>query len=118
MMTTMMTLALLAQTETAAPQGQPGGNYFMFVFIAIMCAIFYFAILRPQKRQDAARRKLIEEMTSGARVVFGGGIYGVVREVKDKSFMVEVANGVVIEIARGAVRQVLKDGEAAVVDEK
>jgi len=50
--------------------------------------------------------------------MFGGGIYGRITEVREKTFMVEVANGIAFEIARGAVRQTLAEGEMATMDEK
>ena len=45
-------------------------------------------------------------------------IRGTIREIKEGTFMVEIANGVIIEIARGAVNRVLAEGEKATVDEK
>jgi preprotein translocase subunit YajC len=80
---------------------------FMFGWLGIMLAIFYFMLIRPQQRKEKARRALIESVKSGDRVLFGGGILGTVTNVKDKLLTVKIADKVKVEILRGAVSQVL-----------
>ena len=48
---------------------------------------------------------------TGDRVLFAGGFLGVVANVKDKTLVVKIADGVKVEIVRGAVSQVLDKGE-------
>ena len=115
---TMMMTAIVAQTEGTPAPGGPFGNMGMMLPILLMIGVFYFMMIRPQQRKDKERRKQIEEMKAGTRVLFSGGIIGRIREKKEGTFMVEVANGVILEIAQGAVNRVLQDGEAAVVEEK
>jgi preprotein translocase subunit YajC len=50
---------------------------------------------------------MISSVKSGARVLFSGGIYGTVTNVKDQTLVVKVADNVKLEIARSAVSQVL-----------
>jgi len=98
--------------------GGPGGPQqqqspaFMFVWMGLMIAIFYFILIRPQQRREKERRKLLEEIKAGDRVVFGGGILGIVAGVKEKTFTIKVADNVRLEVARHAVTQVLPKGEA------
>ena len=117
-MTMMMTL-VADGGAAAAPAGGGGmGSLMGFLPFILVFAIFYFMLIRPSQRRDKERRKQIEEMKAGMRVVFGGGIIGTIKEIKEGTFMVEIANGVVVEIARGAVNRVLAEGEKATVDEK
>ncbi len=109
---TSVPVPLFAQ---AAPQGSPLGALLPFVLIF---AIFYFMMIRPQQRKDRERRKQIDALRAGTRILFAGGLLGTVVEVRPATFRVEVAEGVVVEIARGAVTRVLKDGEAASLDER
>ena len=96
----------------------PGGLGTGFLVpMLIIVGIFYFMMIRPQQRKDRARKKMIEELRAGARVLFSGGIVGIVSEAREHTFLVKIAEGVEIEVARGAVLRVLKDGEIAVTED-
>jgi preprotein translocase subunit YajC len=83
-----------------------------------MMAIFYVMLIRPQQRREKQRRMMISNIKKGDRVAFSGGILGVVTNVKDKSFMIKVADNVKIEVSRAAVSQVLEKGEHPEEDKK
>ena len=91
----------------AAPQS----SAFMFVWLGLMVALFYFMLIRPQKRREKERQALLGAVKTGDRVLFGGGFLGVVANVKEKTLVVKIADGVKVEIIRGAVSQVLEKGE-------
>jgi preprotein translocase YajC subunit len=56
-------------------------------------------------------------MRAGTKVLFSGGIIGTITEVKDATFLVKVADGVTLEIARGAVQRIItNDNVSADVD--
>lgn len=89
----------------AAPQQQSA--FGMMFPMLIILAIFYFMMIRPQQRREKERRKMIDELHAGAEIVFAGGLKGVIAEVSEKFFKVEIAPGTVIEIARSAVQSVI-----------
>jgi preprotein translocase subunit YajC len=114
-----MTIDLL--TIAMAPPGGEGGGQnpmFMFVWLGLMIAIFYVMLIRPQQRRERERRALIDAVKTGDRVVFSGGIIGIVANVKDKLLVIKIADKVKIEVARSAVSQVLEKGEAPEDTEK
>ena len=94
----------------AGSASQPQGAY-MFVWLGLMVALFYFMLIRPQKRREKERQALLSAVKTGDRVLFGGGFLGVVANVKEKTLVVKIADGVKVEIIRGAVSQVLDKGE-------
>ncbi|MGN0852042.1 MAG: preprotein translocase subunit YajC [Kiritimatiellia bacterium] len=95
-------------TSAAAPQPQPqGGGFGMLVPMLLIFALFYFMMIRPQQRKEKERRKMIDELRAGAKVLFAGGLTGTIVEAKDKTFRIEIADGVVIEVARAAVQSVI-----------
>lgn len=108
----------LAMAPPAGGEGQQQSPMFMFGWIAIMIAIFYFLMIRPQQKRAKERAALLEAIKSGDRIAFSGGIIGVVTNVKDKTLTVKIADGVKIEVSRGAVSQVLEKGEAPETDNK
>jgi preprotein translocase subunit YajC len=84
---------------------------FMIIWMGLMIGVFYFLMIRPQKRREKEKRVLLESAKSGDRVVFGGGMLGIIANVKDKTFVIKVAENVKIEVARYAVTQILDKGE-------
>jgi preprotein translocase subunit YajC len=85
-MTRLATFALLF-----APSGQgAGGGLTVFLFqIAALVAIFYFMLIRPQRRQQAQHRQLLASLQKGDRVVTSGGIVGEVIHLKDDEITVK-----------------------------
>ena len=98
-----------AAPEACAPAQPPQSGMGMLVPMLLIFAIFYFMMIRPQQRKEKERRKMIEELRAGARVVFAGGLIGTIREAKDKTFMIEIAPGVSVEVARSSVVGVAED---------
>ena len=107
-MNAMILFAQAAQ-EAAKPTAQQGGGMGMLVPMLLIFAIFYFMMIRPQQRKEKERRKMIEELRAGARVVFAGGLIGTIRDAKEKTFMIEIASGVSVEVARSSVVGVAED---------
>ena len=112
-MNTMILFAQAAQ-EAAKPAAAQGGGMGMLVPMLLIFVIFYFMMIRPQQRKEKERRKMIEELRAGARVVFAGGLIGTIREAKEKTFMIEIASGVSVEVARSSVVGVAEDPTQAV----
>ena len=97
-----------------SPQGQPQSAFGgMFIPLLLMLALFYFMMIRPQQRKEKERRKMIEELRAGTRILFANGLIGTIAEAREKTFLVEVAPDVKIEIARDCVQGVARSGAEA-----
>lgn len=106
------TFLILAMAPPAGGAGQPAQSpIFMFGWLGIMIALFYFMLIRPQRRREKERQQLLSAIKSGDRVLFGGGIIGVVANVKEKTYVIKIADKTKLEVVRGAVTQVLDKGE-------
>ena len=104
---------LVAMAPPPSDRGaEAPGNFYYIGLMVLMMAIFYMILIRPQRRREQERKGMIASIKSGDRVVFSGGILGTVANVKDKTFVVKIADKVKIEISRGAVSNVLEKGEA------
>ncbi len=112
-MNNALVLCDAAPAAPAAPaaQQQPGFGGMMIPMLLIL-AIFYFMMIRPQQRKEKERRKMIEELRVGAKVVFAGGLIGTIQEATEKTFKAEICPGSTVEIARACV-QGLADQPAA-----
>ena len=111
----MNNLTLMA-AEAATPPAPPpqAGGMGMLVPMLLIFAIFYFMMIRPQQRKEKERRKMIENLRAGARVVFAGGFLGTIVEAKEKTFKIEIAGDVVVEVARSAVQDLVPEATPAV----
>lgn len=109
----------LAMASQPAAQGQQQQSpvYFWGVMI-IMMIIFYMLMIRPQQRKEKERRKMLENIKTGDKVVFSGGIIGIVSNLKENVFVIKIADKVKIEVGRNAVTQVLEKGDSIEEDNK
>lgn len=82
--------------------GQAGAMQ-MFFPLVIFVVIFYFFIIRPQKKRQKKHDDLIGSLGRGDRVITAGGFIGIVREIKDDSFILEIAEGVKVRILKGSI---------------
>ena len=110
-----MALILAQAAQPAAGGGSIGG---MLIPMILVFGIFYFMMIRPQQRKEKERLKMISELRAGAKVMFAGGLVGTIAEAKEGSFMIEIAPKVVIEVARGAVANVITEEDKSAPDSK
>src|SRR5258705_6911870 len=73
------------------PSGQTGGGGMtMFVIqIGAFVAIFYFLLIRPQRKQQAEHRQLLASLQKGDQVVTSGGIIGEVIHLKENEVTIK-----------------------------
>ena len=110
----MNSLLALAFAPPPGADGAPAqqSSIFMFVWLGIMILLFYFILIRPQKKREKERQELLSSIKSGDKVVVAG-ICGTVSNVKDDGHLVvKIADGVKIEVLRGAVSQVTRPESA------
>ncbi len=91
-----------------------GSPWAGFMMPLLLIAIFYFMFIRPQQRKEKERRKMIDELRAGAKIIFAGGIIGTIVEAKEKSFVVETTDGR-MEVVRSCVQGIFDDAAAAEV---
>ena len=103
---------VFAQAAAAAPAAPGGSPYGMLITMVLIFGIFYFMMIRPQQRKEKERKKAIETLHAGQRVLFAGGLIGTICESRQYTFVIELASGAKVEVARGAVTRELKDDEA------
>ena len=60
-----------------------GGGTFTIDWLVIMVALFYFMLIRPQKKKEKADRQLRASLQAGDKIVTIGGFTGRILSVKD-----------------------------------
>lgn len=106
--------ATTTTTSVASPCGAPAGGeggaggaqgmMSMLFPLAIFVLIFYFFIIRPQRKRQKQHDSLINGITRGDQVITIGGFFGTVRDVREDTFLIELADGVKVRILKSAVQ--------------
>lgn len=92
-------------------QAAPAGNGMVtIVMIVLMLGVFYFLLIRPQKKEQKRFQNMLNELKKGDRIVTIGGIHGTISSVKENSVILKVDDNCKLEIS--------KNGVASIVDTK
>ena len=95
---------------TAADAAQQGGiltSIAPLIMIAILLAVFYFFMYRPQKKQDQEQKNMRDGLSVGDEITTIGGIIGKIVSIKDETVLIETSNERnKIRILKTAVRSV------------
>ena len=81
----------------------------IFVYFAVIALAFFLLIVLPQRRRTNAHRALLASLSVGDEVITIGGILGTIRQLDDQKIKLEVADGVVLTVARNAIAQSVVD---------
>ncbi len=87
------------------PEGAEGAGFdwTIIVFLVVIFALFYFVMIRPQRKRQKEHDAMVRELQKGDRVITAGGIYGVVESLSDDSLVLKVESGATIRVARSSV---------------
>ena len=61
--------------------------------MALILVVFYFILIRPQKKKEKALKDMISSLKVGDEVASIGGIHGKINRVKDNLFILETGVG-------------------------
>ena len=90
--------------------GESGGLLSSLIFLGLLIAIFYFMLIRPQKKRMEDHRKLVESVNPGDQVITMTGLYGTVRSIGDEDLELEIAPGTTVRFLKSAVgRRIVED---------
>ena len=93
----------------AAPPGQ--SQMWTMGLMVIVIGFMFYSQFRQQRRRDKERKEMLAAIKTGDRVLFSGGIVGVITNVKEKTYVIRVGEKTKIEVLRGAVTSVVKSDE-------
>ncbi|MGH2786835.1 MAG: preprotein translocase subunit YajC [Actinomycetota bacterium] len=83
------------------------------IFLGFLIALFYFMLIRPQKRRVQAHRELLESTSAGDEIVTIGGLHGRILRIGEDDVEVEIAPGTVVRIVKTAIaRRVTEHDDA------
>ncbi|MFI5045587.1 MAG: preprotein translocase subunit YajC [Acidimicrobiia bacterium] len=75
------------------------------IFFALVLAAFFFFIVLPQRRRSLVRQQYLSGLEVGDAVITNGGIFGTIVTMDDEAVDLQVADGIVLHVARAAIFQ-------------
>ena len=113
----MNLFAITAYANSGAPQPAEGGMAAMlssFLPLILLIVIFYFMLIRPQRKRDKETKAMLDALKVGDKVVTIGGICGKISKIKDEFVFIETGNigtqdeKSLLKMQRGAIKSVEK----------
>ncbi len=124
--------ALLAQAEAPAEGGAAAqapvaapsifDSLGMVPILVVITALFYFMLIRPQRREQASRQAMLDQLKKNDRVVTSGGMYGVVVNIHqgadEVTLRVDETSNTRLKVTRSSIVRVLGDEPAETTESK
>ena len=103
----MLTLAF-AQSASAG-QGQAQQSPMMSLLpIALIFVIFYFLLIRPQKKTQREHAKMLGELAKNDEVVTSGGIHGTIVNIQDDVVTLRIDDNTRMKIQKSSISRLKK----------
>lgn len=108
-------LNVYAEPVAGAAEGQPVGSPIAaFLPLIVMLLVFWFILIRPQKKKEKELKNMLAALKVGDEVATIGGIHGKIFRIKDDLFILESGAGTnksYITVDRSAVSRFLRQAE-------
>ena len=104
--------------------GTAAGSLMSVGLLVLMFVVFYFILIRPQRKREKELKEEVSKLSVGDRVVTIGGLVGFVANIKDNEITISTsAANTLVTFTKNAIQTVVKrenlnpDGSIKKVDE-
>lgn len=101
-------VALSGNPQAQSPSAQQASQFTALIPIIMIVFVFYFLIIRPQKKQRKEHAQMIQDLKKNDEVITSGGVYATIVAIKDETFVLRIADDVKIEIQKGSIQGLKK----------
>jgi preprotein translocase subunit YajC len=108
----MFGLAFAMAGATGGTAGGAGGGvaaFQQFIPLIFMFGIFYFLLIRPQRKKALEHKALLELIKKGDNVITAGGVHGKVFAVENDHVILDIADNINIKITKSFIATIRKD---------
>jgi preprotein translocase subunit YajC len=89
--------------QYAAAQGGSGSLITMVLSFAFMFGVFYFVLIRPQKKKQQSRTQMLNTLKKGDKIVTIGGLHGTILEITNENVVLLVNDVTKLTFERSAI---------------
>ncbi len=118
MLSRFMLLGLFAPLANAQAAQPVGGQFMQIGMIVVLFAVFYFLIIRPQRKRQKETQSMLSALSVGDEVTTNGGLLGKVRKINDGYVVLKVGEGVELKFQKNAIMAVLPKGTLKEVEKE
>jgi preprotein translocase subunit YajC len=107
----LLSVSCLGTTTTAGSANTTGTEeqstwnslWPMLIFLVVIFGMFYFVMIRPQRKRQKEHQEMMEGLHRGDKVITAGGIYGTVESVSEDSVVIKVESGTTMRVNKASV---------------
>jgi len=77
--------------------------------IALIFVIFYFLLIRPQKKSQKEHANMLSNLKKNDDVITSGGIYGTIVNIQDGVITLRIDDNVKIRVQQSAILRLRKE---------
>ena len=114
----MLQLILLQSATAANGTAQQSGGWSFWLMMIAIFVVFYFFMIRPQQKKQKELQKQRDALKKGDKVITAGGIYGIIKEVQETTFLIEVSKDTTLKVDKGSVYVSAEEAQQAPKEEK
>jgi preprotein translocase subunit YajC len=74
-------------------QGAAGNGMFMIIWMALIFAVMYLLLIRPQRKKQKEHEQLLKELKKGDRVVTSSGMFGTIFAIDEERNIIVLKTG-------------------------
>ena len=86
-----------------APRQGASGTFVFFLNMTAVVLIFYFLLIRPQRKERARQAEMIAAIGKGDEIVTNGGIIGTVVKAEEDRLIIKTGGETKITVERSRV---------------
>lgn len=79
----------------------------MILYFVVIIAVFYFLMIRPQKKKEKETKNMLDSLRKGDQIVTIGGFYGKIVSVKDEFVTIKMGD-TTVKLEKSAIKTVTK----------
>ncbi|MFA5256596.1 MAG: preprotein translocase subunit YajC [Opitutales bacterium] len=100
----MTFINILAQAaDGAAPAAQPANQMNIFFMMGLFMLAMWFLLIAPQRKRQKEHQKMMNALQVGDEIITSGGLFGTIQQVRNDRFVVKIADGTRVELAKGYI---------------
>ena len=81
-------------------------NYAQILPILLMFVLFYFLLIRPQKKRQNAVQQMQSSLKKGDKIVTIGGLHGTIESINESTIVIKSLDGSKLTFDRQAIREI------------
>jgi len=76
---------------------------YIIAFLGVLGLVFYFFMIRPQRRRQQEHNELMSQLKQGDSVITAGGIYGRVESVAQDNVVLKIESGATMRVTKSSI---------------